>query len=66
MSNELKFLLSRKPITSFLNYFSTTSFAIALKISFSGRKRIFLSKFLYAASFANAKKVNISEFQVKN
>ena len=26
----------------FLNYFSTTSFAIALKASSSGRKRIFL------------------------
>ena len=26
----------------FLNYFSTTSFAIALKVSFSKRKRIFL------------------------
>ena len=26
----------------FLNYFSTTSFAIALKVSSSGRKRIFL------------------------
>ena len=25
-----------------MNYFSTTSFAIALKVSFSGRKRIFL------------------------
>ena len=27
---------------SFVNYFSTTSVAIALKVSFSGRKRIFL------------------------
>ena len=27
---------------SFLNYFSTTSFAITLKVPSSGRKRIFL------------------------
>ena len=31
-----------KTYLSFLNYFSTTSFAIALKVSSSGRKRIFL------------------------
>ena len=31
-----------KTYPSFLNYFSTTSFAIALKILFTGRKRIFL------------------------
>ena len=31
-----------KTYLSFLNYFSTTSFAIALKVSFSGRKIIFL------------------------
>ena len=54
----------------FFNYFSTTSFAIALKVFSSGRKRIFcswkVSKFLHAASFANARKVNVGEFQVKN
>ena len=32
----------KKTYLSFLNYFSTTSFAIALKVSSSGRKRIFL------------------------
>ena len=31
-----------KTYLSFLNYFSTTSFAIALKVSSSGRKIIFL------------------------
>ena len=31
-----------KTYPSFLNYFSAASFAIALKVSFSGRKRIFL------------------------
>ena len=39
MSNEFVIL---KTYPSFLNYFSTTSFAIALKVSFSGRRRIFL------------------------
>ena len=42
MSNELKFLLSCEPIRQFLNYFSTTSFPIAQKVSSSGRKRNFL------------------------
>ena len=42
MSNELKFLLSWKPIPHFKNYFSTTSFPIVQKVSSSGRKRIFL------------------------
>ena len=60
-----------KTYPSFLNYFSTPSFAIALKVSLSGRKRIFLFMesvqiSLHAASFANATKVNVSEFQVKN
>ena len=39
-----------------MNYFSTMSFAIALKVSFSGKKEFFcswkVSKFLHAASFA--------------
>ena len=39
MSNEFVIL---KTYPSFLNYFSTTSFAVVLKVSFSGRKRIFL------------------------
>ena len=39
MSNEL--ILKTYP--SLFNYFSTTSFAIALKVCSSGRKRIFLS-----------------------
>ena len=38
MSNEL--ILKTYP--SLFNYFSTTSFAIALKVCSSGRKRIFL------------------------
>ena len=42
MSNVLKVFVILKTYPSFLNYFSTTSFAIALKVSFSGRKRIFL------------------------
>ena len=57
MSNEFVIL---KTYPSFLNYFSTTSFAIALKVSFSGKKEFFcswkVSKFLHAASLANAKK----------
>ena len=59
-----------KTYLSFLNYFSTTSFAIALKVSSGGRKIIFLImesvKFLHADSFANARKVDVSEYQVKN
>ena len=70
MSNVLKVFVILKTYPSFLNYFSTTSLAIALKVSFSERKRIFcswkVSKFIHAASFANARKVNVSEFQVKN
>ena len=66
MSNEL--ILKTYP--SLFNYFSTMSFAIALKVCSSGRKRIFLfvkvSKFLHTASFANARKVDVSEFQGKN
>ena len=42
MSNELKFLLSRKTYPSFLNHFSTNSLAITLKVSSSQRKIFFL------------------------
>ena len=42
MGNELKVFVLMKTYPSFLNYFRTTSFAIALKLSFSGRKIIFL------------------------
>ena len=57
-----------KTYLSFLNYFSTTSFANTLKASSRGRKRIFVimesevSKFLHADSFANARKVDVSEY----
>ena len=47
-----------------------TSLAIALQVSSSEKKQSFcslkVSKFLHAASFANAKKFDVSEFQVKN
>ena len=43
MVNELSFWFFLKTCLSFLNYFSTTSFAIAMKVSSSGRKGIFLT-----------------------
>ena len=49
---------------SFLNYFSTTSFAIALKVSFGGRKRIFL--FMESVQSSLCDFVCKREFQVKN
>ena len=59
-----------KTYPSFFNYFSTTSFAIALKVSLVEEEEFFcslkVSKFLHAASFANARKVDVSEFKVKN
>ena len=54
-----------KTYLSFFNYFSTTSFAIALKVSSSGRQRIFLiMESVHADSFANARKVDVSEYQI--
>ena len=38
----LKVFVILKTYPSFFNYFSTTSFAFALKVSFSGTRRIFL------------------------
>ena len=70
MSNELNGFVIPKTYPSFLNYFSTTSFAIALKVSFSGRKGIFLFMERVQISpcgfLANARIDNVSEFQVKN
>ena len=66
MSNEL--ILKTYP--SLFNYFSTTSFAIALKVCLVEEKEFFcpwkVSKFLHTASFANGRKVDVSEFRVKN
>ena len=74
MSNEFKFLLSWKlTYPSFLNYFSTMSLsiAIALKVSFSGKKEFFCSMESVQISpcgfvCRDARKVDVSEFQVKN
>ena len=59
-----------KTYLSFLNYFSTTSFAIALKVSSSGRKIIFLSMESVQISpcrfVCEHEELDVSEYQVKN
>ena len=53
-----------------MNYLSLTSLVTALNVFSTERKGVVLLiggvQFLCAALFANARKVNVSEFQVKN
>ena len=68
MSNELKFLLSWKPIPHFWIISVRRASLLPWKYLLveEGEFFCFLFKFLHAASFANARKVDVSEFQVKN
>ena len=70
MSNELKFLLSWKPIPHFWIISVRRASLLPWKYLLVEEKEFFcswkVSKFLHAASFANARKVTVNEFQVKN
>ena len=70
MSNELKFLLSWKPIPHFLIISVRRASLLPGKYLLVEEKEFFcswkVSKFLHEALFANARKVDVSEFQVKN
>ena len=52
-SRTLKVCVMMKTYLSFLNYFITTSFPIALKVCPSGRKRIFLFMEVFQISPCN-------------
>ena len=71
-STKLTFLSPKKNGSSFVTYVISTSLEIALKVSSSERKRVFywrkVSKFLLAALFANARRVDVtcSKFRVQN
>ena len=68
MSNEVKFLLSWKPIPHFWIISVGRASLLPWKYLLVEEKEFFCSgkesKFLHAASFANAREVNVSEFQV--
>ena len=70
MSNELQFLSYRKPIPHFLIISVRRASLLPWKYLFVEEEEFFcslkVSKFLHAASFANARKVDIAEFKVKN
>ena len=70
MSNELQFLSSRKPIPHFLIISVRRASLLPWKYLFVEEEEFFcslkVSKFLHAASFANARKVDVTEFKVKN
>ena len=70
MSNELKFLSSWKTIPHFLIVSVRRASLLRWKYLLLEEEEFFcslkVSKFLHAASFANARKVDVSEFQVKN
>ena len=70
MSNELKFLLSWKPIPHFLIISVRRASLLPWRYLSVQEEEFFcslkVSKFLHAASFANARKVDIAEFKVKN
>ena len=70
MSNELQFLSSRKPIPHFLIISVRRASLLPWKYLLEEEEEFFcslkVSKFLHAASFANARKVDIAEFKVKN
>ena len=70
MSNELKFLLSWKLSLIFKIISVRPASLLSRKYLLVEGKEFFcswiLSKFLHPASFANARKVDVSEFQVKD
>ena len=69
MSNELKFLSSWKPIPHFLIISVRRASLLPWKYLLVEEEffcSLKVSKFLHVASFANAGKVDVSEFQVKN
>ena len=70
MSNELKFLLSWKPIPHFWIISERRASLLPWKYVLVEEKEFFcpwkVSKFLHTASFANGRKVDVSEFRVKN
>ena len=71
MSNELiKFLSSGKPIPHFLIISVRRASLLPWKYLLVEEEEFFcslkVSKFLHAASIANARKIDVSEFQVKN
>ena len=70
MSNELKFLSSWKLIPHFLIISVRRASLLPWTYLLVEEEQFFcslkVSKFLHAASFANARKVDVSEFQVKN
>ena len=71
MSNELEFLFFfLKSLIMFWIISVRLASLLAWKYLLVEEKEFFcswkVSKFLHAASFANARKVNVSEFQVKN
>ena len=63
-STKLTFLSPEKNGSSFVTYVISTSLEIALKVSSSERRRVFywrkVSKFLLAALFANARRVDVT------
>ena len=72
MSNEVKcmfmFVLNLSLISELFQYAITIALKVSLLVK---KKRIFfcswkVSTFFHAASFANARNVSVSEFQVKN
>ena len=69
MSNEFKFLLSWKPIPHFWIISVRRASLLPWKYLLVEEEffcSLKVSKFLHAASFANARKVDIAEFKVKN
>ena len=67
MSNELKVLLSWKPIPHFWIISVRRASPLPWKYPLVKEKEYFpFMESVHAASFANAGKVNVSEFQVKN
>ena len=70
MSNEIKFLSSWKPFRQFLIVSVRRVSLLPWKYLLVEEEEFFcslkVSKFLHAASFANTRKVDVSEFQVKN
>ena len=70
MGNELKFLLLWKPISRFSIISVRRASLLPWKYLLVEGKEFFwswkVSKFLHADSFANARKVDVSEYQIKN
>ena len=67
---KIKVFVTVKTCSSFLNYVSSTSLDIALKVPSIERRRVVLlmkvSKFLLAPLFAKARRVDVSKFWVQS